>query len=288
MIPNLFHFVFGLKPQTRPFHLVFYLCLESCRQVNQPEQIFFYYHHEPFGAYWELIRPHLTLVKVDPSRIVSQHRYDNSMVKKFSYAHHADFIRLEKLLARGGVYADIDTLFVNPIPPQLFSKPFVIGREADVVDLQTGRAHPSLCNAFLMAEPQAAFGRRWLTEMATVFNGEWSRHSCQLAWELSQRDPDEVHIEPERTFYKHPFTREGIATLFERFDPDVTDVVSFHLWAHLWWDRSRRDFSTFHAGKLTYRFIKEVDTTYTVLARKYLPLAPEPTLISKIRHWLSR
>jgi hypothetical protein len=44
VIPNQFHFVFGLRKQREPFHLAHYLCLESCRCVNQPESIRFYYH----------------------------------------------------------------------------------------------------------------------------------------------------------------------------------------------------------------------------------------------------
>ena len=34
-IPNVYHFVFGLRPQTEPFHLMFYLCLASCLAVNR-------------------------------------------------------------------------------------------------------------------------------------------------------------------------------------------------------------------------------------------------------------
>src|SRR5262245_1997343 len=52
-IPRLFHFVFGLREQREPFHLVFYLCLASCRAVARPERMYFYYHHEPWGRYWE-------------------------------------------------------------------------------------------------------------------------------------------------------------------------------------------------------------------------------------------
>jgi len=60
-IPARFHFVFGLAPQTEPFHLVDYLCLESCRVVNRPESITLCYHHEPYGPYWDLIKEHLHL-----------------------------------------------------------------------------------------------------------------------------------------------------------------------------------------------------------------------------------
>ena len=54
--PRTFHFVFGMKPQTEPFHLAYYLCLASCLEVNRPDRVILYYHFEPYGRYWELIR----------------------------------------------------------------------------------------------------------------------------------------------------------------------------------------------------------------------------------------
>ncbi len=54
------------------------------------------------------------------------------------------------------------------------------------------------------------------------------------------------------------------------FDPDFTDIYSMHLWAHLWWDEGRTDFTDFHAGLLTEAFIRSEDTTYNVLARQFL------------------
>lgn len=271
MIPNRFHFVFGLRKQVAPFHLVHYLCLASCLEVNRPETIYFHYRYEPHGRYWDLIRPRLTLVKTEPVPFLSRFRYQDRYVAKFSYAHHADFLRLEKLVEKGGIYADMDTIFVNPIPSRLFSEPFVLGREDDIVDQTTGQVRRSLCNAFIMSERGSEFGRLWSQTMEKSFDGSWSRHSTLLPQELSERHGDLIHVEPSRTFYKHMWTREGIATLLEGLDPDYSGVVSMHLWSHLWWSRWRRDFSRFHAGKLTEKYIRRVDTTYNRIARQFLP-----------------
>ena len=271
MIPNRFHFVFGLKRQTEPFHLAHYLCLASCFAVNQPEAVYFYYQFEPYGKYWELIKDRLILIKVQPSSFIDQYSYSDPVVRKYRYAHAADFIRLEKLLDQGGIYADMDTVFVNPIPNALHEKSFVLGRENDVVDPVTGQASPSLCNAFIMAERNAPFGRLWLDAQNQEFDGSWSRHSTLLPYKLAQQHPDLIHIEPPRTFYKHMWTQEGLETLFKQCDADFDGVISMHLWAHLWWSRWRRDFTDFHAGRLTEKFILNVDTTYNLAARRHLP-----------------
>lgn len=264
--------MFGLRPQLEPFHLAFYLCLESCRRVNRPEKIWFHYFHEPFGPYWNLIKPALTLAKVEPIEQVSELRYAHAYHRKYAYAHHADFIRLDVLEKHGGVYADMDTLFVNRVPDALFDQDFVLGREALSPDERTGEMHPSLCNAFIMARKGARFASIWREEMPGALDAErWSHHSCQLAERIAERHPELLHVEPERTFYKHMWTREGLRTLFEGLDRDVEGMVSIHMWAHLWWSRRRREHSRFHAGLIDERRLRRVDTTYNVLARPFLP-----------------
>lgn len=275
-VPNAFHFVFGLRPQGEPMHIVHYLCLESCRRVNRPDAIHFHYLHEPHGAWWDRIRPYLTLHRVaGKPRIADSPRYRDTEEGRFiqkaglSYAHEADFIRLEALLEFGGIYADMDTLFVQPLPQRLFQHDYVLGEEPAQQGVD-GVLRPSLGNALMLGRPGAAFPARWLERMLEVFDGTWSRHSCQEAARLWSSLPDAVYVVPQRYFYRHPPTRDGVRALFETLDPDFHDVYSLHLWAHLWWDAWRTDFSPFHAGLITEEHIRGSDTTYNVLARGFL------------------
>jgi hypothetical protein len=152
---------------------------------------------------------------------------------------------------------------------------FVLGREDDVICQKTNVAKPSLCNAFIMSEKGAAFGRLWLEEIEKVFDGSWSTHSTLLPQALSERYPDLIHIEPSRTFYNYMRTREGLHALLEGCDRNDSGVVSIHLWSHLWWSKKRRDFSDFHAGRITERELRQRDTTYNLIARRFLPSTPE-------------
>lgn len=276
-IPRRFHFIFGLRPQTEPFHIAHYLCLESCRQVNRPEQIVFHCHNEPWGEWWERIRPHLDLQPIEPEPFVtSSPRYLDHQEGRFirahrlDYAHQSDFLRLRILLEHGGVYADIDTLFVNRMPPAFYAWPFVIGEEDPVTPSGSERPERSLCNAFLMSPPGSRYARTWLARMYEVFDGTWSRHSCTEAARVQQEMPESVHVVPARCFYRHMWTREGIADLFERLDSDTEGVYSLHLWSHLWWEQGRTDFSRFHAGLLTEDYVRNASTTYATLARRFL------------------
>jgi len=277
-IPRTFHFVFGLKPQAEPFHLIHYLCLESCRRVNEPDRILFHHHYEPHGPWWDLIRPHLELHHVEREEFVVDHEgYFQHEEGRFiqgwdlGYAHQSDFIRLRALLEHGGVYADMDTLFVNPVPDSYFDVSFLIGEE-DLSGVAVGAStEQSLCNAFMVAESGSAFASEWLAGMYRVFDGSWSRHSCQEATELAQQMPGEVTIVGPRPHFCFPCTREGLRALFAANIPLPREVLSIHLWAHIWWSALRTDHTTFHAGMLTEDYVRSANTTYANAARRFLP-----------------
>jgi hypothetical protein len=231
----------------------------------------------PYGTYWELIKRYLTLEKVDLVPLISKFPYGfrNRSCKKYIYAHHSDFIRLEKLIKRGGIYADIDTIFVKKFPDHLHSKPFVLGREDDIFVEKSRIKIASLCNALIMSQKDSEFAKIWLDAMEKEFDGTWSKHSTLLPYKLSKKYPDLIHIEPSRTFYRHMWTIEGIRSLFEECDRDLEGVISMHLWSHLWWSKKRRDFSSFHGDLITEDFIRDIDTTYNLIARPFLPQREE-------------
>lgn len=273
-IPRHFHFIFGLRPQTEPFHVCHYLCLESCRRINRPDRMTVYHHHDLHGEWWERIRPYLELVRVPLSRHVTDTSYGSGFIRSYNYAHHADFIRLEQLLVHGGVYADLDTLFVQPLPDAFFDESCVLGREKSIEDGKGG-TEESICNALIMAEPGAPFVRRWLEEMPAALDGSWSNHSCQLAARLHRRQAASLRVEPARSFYPYMWTKEDLRALLEEAHADWAGVYSIHLWSHLWWSSRRFDFTEINGERLTERFIRRGSTTYTRAARQFLPSARE-------------
>lgn len=267
-IPDVFHFVFGLRPQTEPFHLMYYLCLASCIKVNRPSAVHFHYHQEPYGPWWDRIRPHLQLRRIDPEQFVESYAYDDPQIAAFRYAHLADFARLRILLEEGGIYADIDTLFVRPFPRDWLQRTFILGREK--APPETGAAG-SLCNAWIASAPQAEFCRLWLEGMTGAFDGSWSNHSTLLPFRLAGGHPELIAIEPETSFYALDWTPRAIADLFLRRVELPAQAYSLHLWNHLWFDPARLDFSHFHGDLLTPDYVAFADTTYARHARAYLP-----------------
>jgi len=269
-IPRHFHFVW-LRPRREPLPLPWYLALASCFAVNRPERVSLYILEEPTGELWERIKDRLDVQRVALVPAVEAVPA-TSPLKRFRWAHHADFIRLDKLLDHGGVYADLDTLFVSPIPERLFAERFVIGHEAPV----DGR--PSLSNCLMLAEPGSELVRRWRGEMEAAFDGRsWTGHSCELVTRLCAERPDLCHVEPLRTFSAFEHTVAGVRRLMTGMDKDLDGIASVHLCAHTWWSWDVVWRTSLFGAMLTPDWIRAVDTTYTTLARPHLPPGPSPS-----------
>lgn len=247
MIPKIFHFIYGLKPRPQRLHLIHYVCIRSCIAINKPDKIFFYYEQEPIGRYWQRIKSEVVPIEVAPLKMLHG--------KKLGYAHQADFIRVEMLNKYGGVYADLDTIFVNEMPKDLYGCEFVMGRE-DPSDPYAG-----LGNALIMASKNSHFGKLWEENIHKEFDGSWNNHSIRYPLRLSKEFPESIHIEPQRSFYKHSWTKDGLHNIYVNVDNDLNGVYSMHLWEHLSWE---------YINRINEEYVKNIDSTYTLLARPYL------------------
>mgnify|MGYP003792354697 FL=1 len=89
----------------------------------------FHYQHLPWGPWWEMIAPFMKLQKIEPDKFISSFTYNDPKISQYRYAHLSDISRLEILIKHGGIYADIDTLFIKALPERLFEHKFVMGHE---------------------------------------------------------------------------------------------------------------------------------------------------------------
>ena len=80
-----------------------------------------------------------------------------------------------------------------------------------------------------------------------------------------------MHVEPPQSFLGVPLTIEGLRTLLEGGELDLSDSYCIHLWQHLWWEESRTDFSHVHADELTLRYLRNADIPLAQLASPFLP-----------------
>jgi hypothetical protein len=219
-IPNEFHFIFGLVEDFggRPFCFVHYLAIVMCQRINSPKRINFYYAFEPSGIWWGRARQYLNLVRVSPPSEI----FGNALTHP---AHMADVIRLEVLLANGGIYLDIDVLCLRPFLP-LRRFDVVLG-----VELNMG-----LCNAVILARPDAPFLRRWLDAYKTFSADDWNKHSVRLPKLLAERHPDEIQVVDYKKFFWPTYQEDQLRSFFLGAGSHYCDdSYCVHLWETFTW-----------------------------------------------------
>lgn len=264
MIPNVIHFIFGLRADfgSFPFSFVHYLAIKSAHECNPSAAIKFHYKYEPKGEWWEKSKEYLNLVKVDtPTEIFGN--------KLSHYAHQTDILRLEILLREGGIYLDVDVICLNSFKP-LLRHDCVMGRE--------GRY--GLCNAVIMAKPGTKFLKTWYDQYRNFKPAEWNKHSVFLPLELARRNAEDLHIEDPFAFFWPTISSPGV--LWRKRDPRASFLMKskemlaemilqqaycMHLWNQGWGNKYLKD--------LTPAYIRETDNLFSRLCLKFVDPAME-------------
>lgn len=274
MIPNILHFVFGMAPDFggKPFSLVHYLSVKSVVELNKPSAAYIHYQFEPQGEWWEKAKPLLTL-----NKIIAPDEIEGN--KLYHVAHKADVVRLRALKETGGVYMDLDTISVKPLTA-LLQHSFAIGQERKpdyvsknwrqrikyklgLVKKDTGTS--GLCNAVLLSEKNSAFINLWLQEYKT-FRSQgrdkyWNEHSVLIPLELAAKHPQHITQLNPYAFHYPLYDAAGLKMMFEEVHA-FPEAYLHHLWESFAWDK--------YMSKLTPDYIRTVDTTYNLVARKHL------------------
>lgn len=298
-IPNNIHIIYGLsetfgwseyehfvreidqtikRPKADVFNIVRYLAIKSAYEVNKPDNIFFYYHYEPYGEWWERAKQYITPIKVEPPKEI----FGNPIK---SYAHQADVIRLQLLIEEGGIYLDSDTLCLKPLTPLLEGGGFVMGREGN---------EPKLCNAVMLSEKGSEFAKVWLSKYVTFDDDDWAGHSIELPHKLSKEYPDLIrimnhkaftwplyHSEHLRWFYRNGVSyapcdySDGVVSTMGgtlKTDEDFNESYVIHLWAgKSVTNEFVKDFPDNPMEDwMTVDNIRNIDTPFNKLARRFL------------------
>lgn len=215
MIPNIVHFNYGLIEQKEDFLFVYYISVLSCKLINNPDKIFFYYHYEPKGIWWEKTKLLVDLVKVDVPEYIGEKK-----IKKV--AHKSDILRIEIIKKYGGIYLDIDTICVRSYRDLLYNKCVIANEITD-----SGK-NMGLCNAIFMAEAEASFITEWYNLYEEYFNPDgWQEASTLLPQFVAQNNKN-VTILPRNTFLYPSWDR--INLIFIDDNIIYPELIVLHYW----------------------------------------------------------
>jgi hypothetical protein len=217
MIPNLIHFIYGLDQEfsKKPFSFIHNLAIKSAKNINKCE-IVIHYHYEPQNEFWEEIKPHVSLNKINnvPSQI-----HGNPVL----YPEHiCDLLRLEILYECGGIYLDIDTICIDPFT-SLFSHTTVMGMEI------FNKTINGLCNAVILCEKNSPFIKHWIDSFSEFNPYHWNKMAVEMPYELSLKYPNLIEIEPYVSFFKYDW--HNIIDIFNGdSQANLSGALSLHLW----------------------------------------------------------
>lgn len=241
-IPKILHYCFGFKSDFggKPWSLVHYACVRSAVERLRPEHAYIYFEYEPAGPWWEETRKFLTLQKITgPTEI-----FGNPLRHP---AHVADIVRLQKLLASGGIYLDAD-VFVHSSFDDLLENSVVLGEEGVGGKIGLG-------NAVILAEPNALFLRKWYEEYRSFRSDGWNEHSIKKPMELARKFPNDVTVLPHDAFYSPGWTSQGLQMLFGS-SPTLESKATRanHLWESFVWEKYLEDLTPGRVRKVHSNF----------------------------------
>lgn len=216
------HYVFGMAPDFggKPWCYAHHLAIKSAVVVNKPDNIYFWYEHEPTGEWWDLTKPYLTLQKIEaPTEIHGR--------PLLHPAHQADVVRLRALQRYGGVYCDCDVICLRPF------------NELKHVGFWMGKQHEDygLCNATMGGAASSEFLERWLDAYKTFRSKGrdeyWDEHSVKIPYQLAKSHPRLITVFDQ--FHCFEPTWNGIEKVFKADGKDLARAYSVHLWETFSW-----------------------------------------------------
>lgn len=141
--------------------------------------------------------------------------YDS--IKVSCPAHLVDIIRCDILYAEGGIYSDLDVIWLRN-PWEYMNKKVVIG--------YSNQSYKILCNAVMMSEqrhPAMLKYREWLLSIMPC-KKYWIPANPYMIW----KDDADVTMIPKKAFFPVNYKRIKDATI-----DDVKDSIAVHLFASM-------------------------------------------------------
>ena len=253
MIPKIFHFIYFYPEGRREneFSLTNYLSMKSAYALNKPSKMYFHINREPEpNVWWEKAKNLVEIKLIEPPAKV----FDKDLIHS---AHKSDVARIYILKELGGIYLDIDIICKKPFTDLLENK-YVMGRQGLFKDR-------GLCNGVILSEKNAEFLEIWLDAFRKFrskgIDKYWDEMSVKKPLYLAIKNPNLINIESYRSFHYPMFYPKHLQKLFE-LNIDYRKAYCHHLWENASKEK--------YLSKLTPEIIKTVDTTYNVIARRFL------------------
>lgn len=250
MTPNVIHLIYPVTEKTRPFSYLNSLAVRMAHRVQKPDRILFWTNAVPEDIdHWDDIKDIVTII---PTGVLRSFR--GIEIKYPQYA--ADVLRLQILIAHGGIYMDTDMLLLNPLHEHMSDK-LVLSWE--------NPGQTSISNALMMSPPNNKFLREWLDLMPEALSSTtWATGGVLAPAMLAGWK----HLDRTRTILPHTFCCPLDLSRQWLMDPSLAGQAQtlcehsngIHVWETYWRD---------YVKHLTREYVRNGKCFFSILARKH-------------------
>lgn len=264
-IPKLFHFIWFAGG--RPFNMIHYLSIKSAYSLH-PGYVLKLHCDAPPPAdnFWfQKIKPFITINIITPTKELNGHPIQH-------FQHMADIIRLDVLYQEGGIYADIDNLFLKSIDN------FRYIREGLLLSYDRPQKQ-SVGNHLILSTPKHRIIWEWRqiyeTSWGTDMTAYWFGHSTIIPYELSLKYPHLMH--KQDSIYFCPFLWNEFK-IFQSEEDLHEKVHSIQLF--------ETELSKYNIVQHDIFYFYANHNRFTILFKKYVEELPEwKKLLKLLREW---
>ena len=253
LVPNIGHMIWI---GGGPMDFVFYMSLLSMLFVAKVDVVYLHGDAEPTGYYWQKIngiqriRERIKCIHRPPPKLVYQ-----GVIEPWYRALMSDIIRVDIMIKYGGVYTDVDAIWVKPLA--------AADRGYDAVAcfdwIDWSYPYPDSVNfGISYGKKNAPFWRLFRESMRTLHNEHHGFTGVMYPYKLLEKYPDLIRIDKRLSvicYYSkcHPVWIDD----YHNMDKDHTNTNSIPNW--------RQDVHAFH---WTHPNPEEYKNETTLLAAK--------------------
>lgn len=224
VVPNIIHFIWLTGPKSREFSYINYLAVRAAGLHQLPEQIIIWTNDPPKGnIWWDKASYYCEIRSVNAPDFIN-----GTPINYVQY--QSDVLRLEILIAHGGVFMDSDMLLLKPID-DLMGEPLTLFEESP----------SSIANGLIFAAPNSPFLRHWYEALPVAMRSPvWAYHAVVLPVELSRKYPELVRVMDKTYFFpldlKRNYLLEEDPRQIEESVQRIGGAYGIHVYETYWRD----------------------------------------------------
>jgi hypothetical protein len=222
LVPNIIHFIWLTGPKSREFSYINYLAVRAAGVRQNPDKIIMWTNDPPKGnRWWDKAAYYCEIRSVNSPDFIN-----GTPINYVQY--QSDVLRLEILIAHGGVFMDSDMLLLKSID-DLYDEPLTLFEESP----------SSIANGLIFAAPNSAFLRHWYDALPEAMKSPvWAYHAVVLPVELSRKYPDLVRVMDQSYFFpldlKRNYLVDGDPYLIEESIQRIGNAHGVHVYETYW------------------------------------------------------